>query len=204
MWLALIVVGLGMARWLAAAPTPSSDAKSNIFRDAVVRTIQSHLVSIGVEQKYRPAAEQLEMVSPAVQVDAGFSVHSLHWDALQAALYFQMNCAPRKACTPFLVRAHVPVEVSKVLLQRFRPVQEWTHSAMSREVRANRCEQPSVLVRAGKPARLLLRRQHIKLTTLVMALECGAAGQQVRARGVKTSKLFDAEVVGENLLSAAF
>jgi flagella basal body P-ring formation protein FlgA len=61
-----------------------------------------------------------------------------------------------------------------------------------------------LLVRAGRPATLLLSRENIKLTAPVMALECGVAGQQVRARGKKTNKLFDAKVVGENLLAAAF
>jgi hypothetical protein len=204
--LALVLVVFGMVRPLTSAPTPSSSAAgSNSFRDAVVRAVESHLQSIGIEERDRPVAEQLEMISPPLQVDGEFSVQNLHWDALRTALYFRMSCAPQKPCAPFLVRARVPVELAKLLLRRVHGAHEAMHPAGSGNTRGvNRCNQPSVLVRAGKPATLLLRRENMKLTTSVLALECGAAGQQVRARGTKTNKLFDAEVVGKNLLAATF
>lgn len=182
----------------------TSPAEPDAFRKAVVRAIESHLTSNGTDPKYFPAADQLEILASANVPSAGFSMHDLYWDRLRETLYFRMTCGSQKPCAPFLVRAHVSLETADVLRQRFgsRPTTSLTIS--SNIPKANRCQQARLLVRAGRPATLLLRRGNMKLTTPVITLECGIAGQQVRARGQKTNKLFEAEVIGENVLTATF
>jgi hypothetical protein len=192
---------------------PSADraaACSNERGAAVVQTtlmgaIETYLSSLGVERKYWPTNDQLEVLTSPAEAYSDLSVQDLYWDSLRATLYFRMTCGSRKACAPFLVRAHIPAASADVLRQQFPPNRQLGYSAtLNNTHRANRCQQPSLLVHAGRPATLLLRRENLKLTTPVIALECGVAGQQVRTRAKRTNKLLEAEVVGENLLVAAF
>lgn len=187
----------------ATASPPLEDRVAPVLQSAVIRQIESRLFSLGVAPKYWPAANQLEILASRIESDADLSIQDLYWDSLQRTLYFRMTCTSHLACTPFLVRAHVPTETADSLRQAFRPNRNPVKSSLPTP-KANRCRQPSLLVRAGRPATLLLRRENMKITVPVMALECGIAGQQVRARGKKTNKLFEAQVVDENLLSAIF
>jgi len=69
---------------------------------------------------------------------------------------------------------------------------------------SNRCQQNDLLVRAGRSASLIVRTNGMRLTTPVLVLDCGSSGQRVRARVKKTNKFFEAQVTGENLVTAIF
>jgi hypothetical protein len=202
--LGLLVLSISLLLLGRATGTPpSEDRVAGVLQTVVTRTIESRLFSLGVAPKYWPAANQLEILASRIESYADLSMQDLYWDNLQRTLYFRMACIPHLACTPFLVRAHVPTETVDFLRQAFRPNREPVEFS-SPTPKTSRCRQSSLLVRAGRPATLLLRRQNMKITVPVMALECGIAGQQVRARGKKTNKLFEAQVVDENLLAATF
>jgi flagellar basal body P-ring formation chaperone FlgA len=188
---------------IATAAPPSNDRAMTLLQTAVIREIEAHLFSLGIEAKYWPSMNQLEVLAAPIETRADLSVQDLYWDNLQRTLYFRMACTSHLACTPFLVRANVPTETADLLRQAVRPDREPVKSS-SPTPKTNRCRQSNLLVRAGRPATLLLRRENMKITMPVMALECGIAGQQVRARGKKTNKLFEARVVDENLLAATF
>lgn len=175
--------------------------RADIFEDAVFRSIAAQLSRMGVEESSLPVAGQLEILTTPAKDCLNPSIQDLYWDSLRNTLYFRMTCGGPKACAPFLVRAHVPSVKADLLRQRFYPDRR-----IARAVSANpnRCLQQSLLVRAGRPATLLLRGANMRLTTPVTALECGSAGQRVRARAKKTNRLFEAEVIGENLLAARF
>jgi len=59
-----------------------------------------------------------------------------------------------------------------------------------------------ILVTKGKPAKLVVETQTLRMTALVTPLESGAQGQVIRVRNLDTQRVFNAEVVGEGLLQA--
>jgi len=61
---------------------------------------------------------------------------------------------------------------------------------------------PIILVTRGKPAKLVVETETLRLTVLVTPLESGAKGQLVRVKNLDTQRVFTAEVVGEGLLQA--
>jgi Chaperone for flagella basal body P-ring formation len=200
----LIVASVLLNNMRPSMASAASPAQPDAFRKAVVRVIESHLVSVGTDPKYFPAADQLEILASGIDPKADFSIQDLYWDGLRETLYFRMTCGPQKSCAPFLVRALVGIKTADALRQQLAPRQPGNFTISSNIHKANRCQQASLLVRAGRPATLLLRSGNMKLITPVITLECGTAGQQVRTRGRKTNKIFEAEVIGENKLAATF
>lgn len=61
---------------------------------------------------------------------------------------------------------------------------------------------PIVLVAAGKPAKLVVETATLRMTALVTPLQSGVKGQLIRVRNLDTQRVFEAEVVGADLLQA--
>jgi flagella basal body P-ring formation protein FlgA len=59
-----------------------------------------------------------------------------------------------------------------------------------------------VLVTAGKPAKLVVETATLRMTALVTPLQSGVKGQLIRVRNPDTQRVFEAEVVGRDLLQA--
>jgi hypothetical protein len=59
-----------------------------------------------------------------------------------------------------------------------------------------------ILVTKGKPAKLAVETQTLRMTALVTPLASGAQGQVIRVRNLDTQRVFKAEVVGKGLLQA--
>ncbi len=59
-----------------------------------------------------------------------------------------------------------------------------------------------VLVAAGKPAKLVVETATLRMTVLVTPLQSGVKGQLIRVRNLDTQRVFEAEVVGADLLQA--
>jgi hypothetical protein len=60
----------------------------------------------------------------------------------------------------------------------------------------------TILITRGKPAKLVVETQTMRMTAMVTPLESGAEGQVIRVRNLDTQRVFKAEVVGEGLLKA--
>jgi hypothetical protein len=63
---------------------------------------------------------------------------------------------------------------------------------------------PTVLVAAGKPARLVFETPTLRMTALVTPLESGVQGQLISVRNQDTQRVLKAEVVGADLVQAQF
>ena len=61
---------------------------------------------------------------------------------------------------------------------------------------------PIVLVAKGKPAKLVVETETLRMTTLVTPLESGVEGQLIRVKNLDTQRVFEAQVVGAGLLQA--
>jgi hypothetical protein len=57
-----------------------------------------------------------------------------------------------------------------------------------------------ILVTKGKPTKLVVETERLRITALVTPLESGAKGQLIRVKNSDTQRVFKAEVVGEDLL----
>jgi flagella basal body P-ring formation protein FlgA len=55
---------------------------------------------------------------------------------------------------------------------------------------------------AGKPAKLVVEMAALRITALVTPLQSGVKGQTIRVRNLDTQRVFEAEVVGADLLQA--
>jgi hypothetical protein len=58
----------------------------------------------------------------------------------------------------------------------------------------------AILVTKGKPTKLVVETATLRMTALVTPLESGAKGQLIRVKNPDTQRVFNAEVVGEDLL----
>jgi len=62
---------------------------------------------------------------------------------------------------------------------------------------------PVVLVEPGRPAKLVAEGAHYRISTIVIPLQVGFLGQQIRVREMDSAHILSAEVVGRGELKAA-
>jgi len=60
----------------------------------------------------------------------------------------------------------------------------------------------SILVTKGRPTKLVVETETLRMTALVTPLESGAKGQLIRVKNLDTQRVFEAEVADEDLLEA--
>jgi hypothetical protein len=178
------------------------------FQNRVIDAIRAQFIAIHFEEKNVPAPAELEVLGSPTASASEFVVQGVHWDFARAALYLRMRCEPSPACTPFLVRVRTSEIKAEYIRQVLGPSGvSWRRGptgASSAAGRQDPCRQTGLLVKAGRSAMLSVQRQQLKFTTPVIVLDCGTSGQRVRARTKKANKLFEAEVTGENLLTAKY
>lgn len=198
--LSALCIGAGLASAAALS--------ENTFQDRVINAIRAHFFSIHADEKYVPFSGELEVLGAPSAAASEFVVQGVHWDFARAALFLRMECEPRPACTPFLVRVRTSGSRAEYMRQVLgRSGASWQRNptgANSATRRKDPCRQTGLLVKAGRSASLSLQREQLKFTTPVIVLDCGTSGQRVRVMTKKTNKLFEAEVTGENSLTAHF
>ena len=199
--------GLVLAAIVGAPEISGSVLHSTSAHKAVYGALRAHLIGMHVKEEFLPSAGELEFMGHPPTNSLDFVVAGFYRDNLRNALYVRMRCEPRVACVPFLVGLHASDAKSNVLRSAIaKNANPFNKEEKRRTIirQANRCQQNDLLVRAGRSASLIVRTNGMRLIVPALVLDCGSSGQHVRARVKKTNKFFEAQVTGENLVTAIF
>lgn len=154
------------------------------------------------------SAAQVEGLARTALPDATFEVEDAAWDARHHRLQFRIHCVARAACGSFIADAQPSPAMAPLWQQRFGSLHK-SHAGSKASVQARATEpvaqkqssQPALAL-AGKPATLILQGNGIRITMPVICLQRGAFAQKVRVRDLPGKHMFEARVIGAELLQA--
>ena len=179
-------------------------------REAIVKTIQLFLA----QQKIAPLTPEL---AAALQWPQDLAASRAEPELEVTMAYpenggwaLRLRCVLPGTCAPFLVRAPRIAGLGRLttLVPQERggdaggeagpPVGKRTG------LRRAKAANSKALVFAGRPARLVLERDGMRISIPVTCLDRGALAQAVRARDRESGRIFQARVAGPGLLEAGF
>lgn len=123
-------------------------------------------------------------------------VRAVTWDAPTRQLQFRLHCVPDETCRDFLVSLQNPPER---LAQGIEKLSVSPTATKIADASKTATDGP-VLIERGRKVRLLMQGGGIEITTSVICLERGRAGQKIRVRAADGNHVFQAEVVNRDLL----
>jgi len=132
--------------------------------------------------------------------DSGFQLEVVEssWNVRQEAFEIRLHCSNR-SCGNFLAHLCLPDSLS-----------EGERSALLRSMLSGRLvaqreipPQLPVLVMRGRPATLVLQDAKTQISLPVVCLQAGGLKQEVRVFEKQSRQIFEAEVIGRNLLRAS-
>lgn len=136
---------------------------------------------------------------PRLSAAAGKSpqleVTGANWDLRQDAIDLRLRCSNR-SCGSFLVYLYLPDWLPQAV--RSSLLRAIVSSPLPPQPAMN--HQPPGLVTKGKPATLILQNSVTQISVPVVCLQAGSIHQTVRVFDRKTRQVFEAEVIGPNLL----
>lgn len=135
--------------------------------------------------------------------DPGLEVSSVEFDPLQRVTRFRLWTSKEPRNLPFYVTlpGRFDEAAAKVHTAGRTAFNTTASSSDPRNARAQKGS--ATLVKAGVAARLVIQGPDCRITTVVVPLQSGALGQQIRARDPLTLRVFSAHVAGPALLTAA-
>jgi hypothetical protein len=159
-----------------------------------------------VVARYLQERGQANLPDSALQWSGGISTTTAHpaldvraanWDSRMRQLRFRLRCVPDETCRDFLVSLQNPPETLAQEMQKLG----WGNNRATKTTDAsqNSADGP-VLIERGRRVRLLMHGDGIEITTSVICLERGRAGQKIRVRAAGGRRVFQAEVVNRELL----
>jgi hypothetical protein len=133
--------------------------------------------------------------------DPGLEVSSVEFDPLQRLTRFRLWTSKEPQNLPFYVT--LPGRLNEAVVHTAgRPAFHTMASSPDPNHLGNRTGN-GTLVKAGVATRLVIQGPDCRITTVVVPLQSGALGQQIRARDPLTLRVFSAHVAGPALLTAA-
>jgi len=157
---------------------------------------------------YGEGAAQVEGLARIALPDAMLEVEDAAWDARQNRLQFRIHCVARAACGSFFADAQPSPGMASLWRQRLGGMQRTSPStslasAQAQATGAGAKKTPeAALALAGQPATLILQGKGIRITMPVICLQRGALAQKIRVRDVPGKHMFEARVIGAELLQA--
>lgn len=135
--------------------------------------------------------------------DPGLEVSNAEFDPLHRVTRFRLWTSKEPRNLPFYVTlpGRLP-DAAEGVNTVGSPAFNTTVSSSDPIHPATRVSNPT-LVKAGVAARLVIQGADCRITTVVVPLQSGVLGQQVRARDPLTLRVFSAYVAGPALLAAA-
>jgi Chaperone for flagella basal body P-ring formation len=140
----------------------------------------------------------------ALKPNPALEVAGAAWDSLRPVLQLRLRCAEPALCSSFLVQ--LPVPQSQEALWR-RRLEE--HSAFAENRGAPQTPKAKAiagppLTQPGDAATLILQSGAISISLPVVCLQRGALRQEIRARDASSRRIFQAQVIGTDLLEVKF
>ncbi|SPE26903.1 hypothetical protein SBA2_310009 [Acidobacteriia bacterium SbA2] len=206
--------------------------KRRLSSDEIWSAIQTFLAADGLSAPRTTLENSLGRQAPVfvTRQDSGLVVKRMEADRVRRQVRFLMWTSSEPQVLPFYVtvdepaksadsessnqvetgpRANLadnPERIRKAAGQSFAALFEGNRPGAPAYKAAppSRATPPeSILVSKGKPAKLVVETETLRMTVLVTPLESGAKGQQIRVKNLDTQRVFKADVVGEDLLGAA-
>jgi hypothetical protein len=141
-----------------------------------------------------PGNVELEAPVLVTRDDLGLKATRLEYDRLEHRAVFRLWASKEPHLLPFYVSVD-SLPGADLLAGR---------GALSGKSVMRGSAQPRVLVKPGKPVRMLGEGRNFRFSTIVVPLQPGRKGEIIRVRERGTRRLLKAEVTGEGILKAQF
>jgi len=135
--------------------------------------------------------------------DPGIEVSNVEFDPLQGVTRVRLWTSKEPRNLPFYVTLPGRLDEPAAGVHTAGRSASKTMASSSDPKHAGAKMDNTTLVKAGVAARLVIQGPDCRITTVVVPLQSGVLGQQVRARDPLTLKVFSADVAGPGLLTAA-
>ncbi len=169
--------------------------------DEIRTSIDTFLAAEGLHIPHDAFQNVLSSLAPVyvTKEHPGLVVQRIEPDLVRRQIRFLLWTSNEPRVLPF----YVTVEEPRRPADRF-----WSSHADAVPAYKARFTSPAaspaiMLVSKGKPAKLVVETQTLRMTVLVTPLESGVQGQVIRVRNSDTQRVFKAEVVGKGLLQAS-
>jgi len=194
----------------AAPPTRGERSFRTLSRAEILQVIRDHLTRQGM-----PAAANLTTgdlrIQLAVQLpenagDADVRVKRMVLDPLRRETRFDLWTPQEPGRPPFEVAT--TWDSSRLETESSRASGEiptaWRALAQTAPGTIKANVRQKALVRLGHPATLVMIGNNTRITMIVVPLEAGSEGQQIRVRNPANAQVLTAEVVAEGLVRSSF
>jgi len=162
----------------------------------IVRAIEEAWKEEGFSGNVALDRGNLELEAPVLVTrdDLGLKATRLEYDRLEHRAVFRLWASKEPHLLPFYV------SVDSL------PGADWLagRGALSGKSVMRGSAQPRILVKPGKPVKMLGEGRNFRFSTIVVPLQPGREGQIIRVRERGTRRLLKAEVTGEGILKAQF
>src|SRR5579883_3089992 len=190
-----------------------------LTRIELLQAIQTALQRRGAGELNSIHSSDLEIPLPirVTQDDPGLEVTAIEYDPFRRETCFRIRATKDASLVPFAVYVHgeimtsddfqmLPREVTGLLPNNLPTLSEITGLAARQVIREGQAVYgsmfgPATLVRTGRPAQLILQGARFRATLIVIPMQPGTMGQEVRARS--KDRIYQARVVGRDQLYAA-
>ena len=135
--------------------------------------------------------------------EPGLEVSNVEFDPLQRVTRFRLWTSKEPRNLPFYVTVPGRLDDAAASVHAVGSSAFKTAANSSDPRRAAAQAGNAILVKAGVVTRLVIQGPDYRITTVVVPLQSGILGQQVRARDPLTLRVFSAYVAGPALLTAA-
>ena len=135
--------------------------------------------------------------------DPGLEVSNVEFDPLQRVTRFRLWTSKEPRNLPFYVTVPGKLDDAAARVPRAGGSAFRTAASSSDPKHAAAQAGNATLVKAGIAARLVIQGPDCRITMVVVPLQSGVLGQQLRARDPLTRRVFSAYVAGPALLTAA-
>jgi Chaperone for flagella basal body P-ring formation len=142
-------------------------------------------------------SSEVEFVSAVPVSSSSSKLQVESWKRLNdSTAWVQLRCEKNQDCLPFFVLLHGA--------EHAFPAKQPVATGSMAHVSAKTAGRKPSLVRAGARATLFLLGASSRITTVVVCLDNGSLGSQVRVKNLVTKQILTAEVVDKGVVRSTF
>jgi Chaperone for flagella basal body P-ring formation len=177
-----------------------------IQQENIRAAVEHFLQEKGWDQEGRLDMAGLEWTGDfaALKPNPGLEVAGAAWDSLRPVLQLRLRCAEPALCSSFLVQLPVPESQGALWRRRLEAPPALAAKRGAPQTPKAKAIAGPPLTQPGDAATLILQSGAIRISLPVVCLQRGALRQEIRARDASSQRIFQAEVVGTDLLRVTF
>jgi hypothetical protein len=140
----------------------------------------------------------------ALKPNPALEVAGAAWDSLRHVLRLRLRCAEQALCGSFLVQWLVPQAQEALWRRRLSEPSAFATNRGAPQAPPSKTLSGPPLTQPGDAAMLILESGGIRISLPVVCLQRGVLRQQIRARDASSHRIFQAQVIGTDLLRVTF